>query len=135
MRVGSTETLGYAAEALLLAGDLDGAQKELDEALQLADRLAERIYLPQLHLLQAAIARAHGNLAAADTSIRRAIDEARAQEAPWLELLAQIELCDSARATAADRRALASLVDRLPEAHDTAAAARARLLIERAKRR
>ena len=36
MLVGASETLGYATEALFLAGDLDGAQRQLDEAL--ADR-------------------------------------------------------------------------------------------------
>ena len=34
--MGASETLGYATEALLLAGDLDGAQRQLDEALQIA---------------------------------------------------------------------------------------------------
>ena len=34
MLAGASETLGYATEALLLAGDLDGAQRQLEEALQ-----------------------------------------------------------------------------------------------------
>lgn len=58
MRAGASEVLGYAAEALLLAGDVDGAQAQLREALQIADELGEGVYLPQLLLLQAAIARA-----------------------------------------------------------------------------
>ena len=114
--------LGYATEALVLAGDWDGAQHELEEALQFANTLGERVYLPQLFLMEAAIARARGDRAAADAAIRRAIAEARAQEAPWLELMALIELCDHDSATAEDRRALAALVDQLPEAIDTAAA-------------
>ena len=61
MLAGASETLGYAAEALFLAGDLDGAQRQLDEALQIADKLGERVYLPQLFVLQAAIARARGD--------------------------------------------------------------------------
>ena len=72
--------------------------------------------------MQAAIARARGDRAAADAAIRRAIAEARAQEAPWLELMALIELCDRHSATAKDRRALAALVDQLPEALNTPAA-------------
>ena len=131
MLVGASETLGYATEALLLAGDLDGAQRQLDEALQIADKLGERVYLPQLYLLEAAIARSRGERAVADASVRRAIAEARAQEAPWLELMALIELCDRDSATAEDRRALATLVDQLPDARDTAAVARARALLER----
>jgi len=63
MRAGASEVLGYAAEALLLAGDLDGAQARLQEALQVADESAERVYLPQLLLLEATIARARGKVA------------------------------------------------------------------------
>ena len=95
--------------------------------------LGERVYLPQLFVMQAAIARARGDRAAADAAIRRAIAEARAQEAPWLELTALIELCDGRGATAKDRRALAALVDQLPEASDTAAVAKARKLLDKTK--
>ena len=66
MLAGASETLGYATEALLLAGDLDGAQKQLEEALHTADKLGERVYLPQLYLLEAAIGRARGERTAAD---------------------------------------------------------------------
>ena len=129
MLAGSSEVLGYATEALLLAGDLDGAQKQLDEALHAADRFGERVYLPQLFLLQAAIGRARDEHSAAAKSVRRAIAEARAQEAPWLELVALLELCERGRATRQDRTALAALVARLPEASETAALSRARALI------
>jgi ATP/maltotriose-dependent transcriptional regulator MalT len=133
MLAGGSEVLGYATEALVLAGDWDGAQHELEDALQVANTLGERVYLPQLLVMQAAIARARGDRAAADAAIRRAIAEARAQEAPWLELLALIELCDRHSATAKDRRALAALIDQLPEARDTAAVARARALLDKSK--
>ncbi len=131
MLAGGSEVLGYATEALVLAGDWDGAQHELEAALQAANTLGERVYLPQLFVMQAGIARACDDRAAADAAIRRAIAEARAQEAPWLELMAQIELCDRHRATAKDRRALAALVNQLPEARDTAAVARARALLDK----
>jgi DNA-binding winged helix-turn-helix (wHTH) protein/tetratricopeptide (TPR) repeat protein len=133
MLAGGSEVLGYATEALVLAGDWDGAQHELEDALQVANTLGERVYLPQLFTMQAAIARARGERAAADAAIRHAIAEARAQEAPWLELMALIELCDRHSATAKDRRALAALVDQLPEALDTAAVARARALLDKTK--
>ena len=126
MLAGASETLGYAAEALLLAGDLDGARRELDEALQISERLGERIYLPQLLLIEAALARGHGDSVAANASVRCAIDEARAQEAAWLELLAMLELFEYGDATAQDRRALETLIEMLPEAIDTAAHAKAR---------
>jgi ATP/maltotriose-dependent transcriptional regulator MalT len=133
MLAGASEILGYATEALLLAGNLDGAKKQLDEALQVADKLGERVYLPQLYLMEAAIARSRGERGVADASVQRALAEARAQEAPWLELMALIEMCDRERATVADRRALATLVDKLPEARDTTAVARARALLEKTK--
>jgi hypothetical protein len=98
-----------------------------------ADTLGERVYLPQLFVMQAAIARARGDRAAANAAIRRAIAEARAQEAPWLELMALIELCDRHSATAKDRRALAVLVDQLPEALNTPAAGKARALLDKAQ--
>ena len=131
MLAGGSEVLGYATEALVLAGDWDGAQHELEEALQVANTLGERVYLPQLFMMQAAIARARGDRAAADAAIRRAIAEARAQEAPWLELMAAIELCDRHSATAKDRRALTALVDQLPEALNTPAAGKARALLDK----
>jgi hypothetical protein len=133
MLAGGSEVLGYATEALVLARDWDGAQQELEAALQVASRLEERVYLPQLFVLQAAIARGRGERAAADAAIRRAISEARAQEAPWLELTALVELCDLHGGTPKDRRALAALVEQLSEARDTATVARARTLLARAK--
>jgi DNA-binding winged helix-turn-helix (wHTH) protein/tetratricopeptide (TPR) repeat protein len=116
MLTSGSETLGYAAEALLLAGDVGRAQSEIEEALQFADKLGERVYLPQLHLIEAAIARARGESQAATASIRRAVAEAQAQEAPWPELVALVALCESAGATTSDRRALAALAKKLPQA-------------------
>lgn len=77
MRSGASEVLGYAAEALLLAGDCDSARVELQEALQVGEELGERVYLPQLLLLEAAIARTQGRLDAGSTAVRRAIEEAQ----------------------------------------------------------
>jgi hypothetical protein len=133
MRSGASEVLGYAAQALLLAGDHDAAQVQLLAALQVADELAERVYLPQLWLLEAAIARAQGLADAGATSVRRAIEEGRTQEAPWLELLALVDLCEHHEATAAERRALATLVDRLTEAGDTVPVRRARSILQAVK--
>ena len=129
MLAGGSETRGYAAEALLLAGDWDAAYDQLEEALQFANVHRERVYLPQLFLMQAAIARARGESAAAYASARQALAEARAQEAPWLELIALMDLCESDGAQAEDRQALAALIEQLPEAGDTAALSRARALL------
>ena len=133
MLAGASEVLGYATEALVLVGDLDGAQKELTEALHIAEKLGERVYLPQLFAMQADIARTGGDRAGADAAIRRAIAEAGAQEAPWLELMVLTELCDRHSATAKDRRALAALVERVPESRNTAAVTKARALLDKTK--
>ena len=135
MLAGASEVLGYATEALLLAGEVDGAQKQLEEALQVADKLGERVYLPQLFMMEAAIARARGQSTAARASVRRAVAEAREQEALWLELMALLELCEHEGATVNERQALAALVDRLPTAVDTTAVARARALLGKTKGR
>jgi tetratricopeptide (TPR) repeat protein len=133
MRAGASEVLGYAAEALLLAGNVEGAQAQLQEALQIAEELGEGVYLPQLLLLQSAIARAQDQPEAGAASVRRAVEEARAQQAPWLELLALAQLCAHHGASTAERQALAALVDQLPEAAGTEAVERARSLLQPAK--
>jgi hypothetical protein len=133
MFVAGSEKRAYAAEALLLARDWDAARDQIEEALRFANAHGERVYLPQLFLMQAALARAGGESAAAHASARQALAEARAQEAPWLELIALMDLCESDGARAKDRQALAALIDQLPEAGDTAALTRARALLRRTK--
>jgi hypothetical protein len=129
MMAGASENLGYAAEALLLHGDWHAAQEQLDQALEIVGGYGERIYLPQLLLIEGAIAQARGEPDVAAASIRRAIGEAREQGATWLELLALTELCERGAAKRQDRRALAALVDQLDEASDTTALIRARALL------
>ena len=126
---GGTETLTYAAEALIAAGDLEGAEAQVDEALGLVDRHDERICLPQLRLLEAAIARERGDRGRADGAIRGAIEEARAQGAPWLEVLALVNLIEHAEPNAAELASLANLVARLEEAQETTLVIRARDLL------
>jgi hypothetical protein len=85
MLAGASEVLGYAAEALLLAGEWDRAEMQLKQALDMADSTGERVYLTQLHLLQASIDRARNAPEKARESARRALNEARSQASPWLE--------------------------------------------------
>ena len=132
VRVGVGEVLGYAAEALLLAGDLDAADAQVTEAMGVASALTERLYLPNLFMTQARIARARGDGPSATSAARRACAEARSQEAPWLELAALLEVCAHPGAQAQEWAALAALVERLPEAASTPPVRRAReLLLQR----
>jgi hypothetical protein len=103
--------------------------------MQCAEAVHERLYLPQLLLLDSRIADALHDPNRARDSIRQALAEARTQEAPWLELLTLSELCGRDDATAEDRRALAALVDQLPEASDTKAVKNARALVSKKKPR
>jgi len=128
---GATETLTYAADALIAAGDFDGAQAQLDEALVLVERHDERICLPQLRLIEAAIARHRGDVARADGAIRGAIEEARAQGAPWLELLASVNLVEHGAPNADELASLATLIERLDEARETSLAIQARTLLSK----
>jgi len=129
MLSGATETLGYAAEVLLLGGDPPGARKQLDEAFLLAEKLGERVYLTQLHLLGARTADALAETDRARESIRGALAEARAQEAPWLEMLALSAQCERSEASAKDRASLREVLDRITGGEDTAPVARARALV------
>jgi len=129
MLSGGSEVMGYAAEAMLLAQDLAGAREKLEQAFSIARTIGERVYLPQLFMLEAAIARADGRGDAAIASARRAIEEARTQHAAWLELAALLAVCESAEATEEDRLALAAAVRDLPQAADSEPVARARALL------
>jgi hypothetical protein len=92
--------------------------------------LGERVYLPQLLLIEAAIAEARGDLASAYESMRRAVTEARMQEAPWLELMALRELCAHDDASDDERRAFAALTAQLPQTIGSAAARGGRARLE-----
>jgi DNA-binding winged helix-turn-helix (wHTH) protein/tetratricopeptide (TPR) repeat protein len=127
---GGSEVLGYAAEALVLAGDLAGAQAQLAQAFELAERLPEGVYLPQLWLLQARIAEARAQPSLAREAMEQALREAREQRAVWLELVVLVAACERGQAAAADFEGLAAVVAQLDEGLDTAPVIRARQLLE-----
>jgi hypothetical protein len=130
MRAYAGETLGYATEALIRAGDWMAARKQLDEAMEFADSTGQRNCLPQLLLLDARIADALGETARGRESVRQAVAEARAQQALWQQLIATTALCERADASEGDARSLGLLLDRFTEGLDTAAVARARALLQ-----
>ena len=125
-----SEVLGYGAEALVLAGDWDGAQRELDDAMQVARTVGERVYLVQLLLLEARVADARGEPARAREWIERALSEAREQEARWLELTALVALCERRDGTAEEWRAFTASMSEITEGLDTPLVTRARALLE-----
>jgi DNA-binding winged helix-turn-helix (wHTH) protein/tetratricopeptide (TPR) repeat protein len=127
----TSEAHAYAAEALALERDWVAARRELDQSRNCADAIGERQYRTQLLLLDARIADGLGEPERARESTQQAIAEARAQEAPWLELLAISALCERPEASAEDLAALARAVSELTEGLDTPQVARARELLGR----
>jgi hypothetical protein len=111
MLAGNSETLAYAAEALLLLGDVAGAQEQLDQAFEIAQSFDERIYLPQLLIIQAGIRQLASDSQTAAAHLRCARDEARSQKAPWLETWALVELCEGGSATRLERTELSALLE------------------------
>ena len=99
MRAYAGETLGYAAEALVLAGDWAAARRQIAEAMQCAEATGDRSCLPRLLMLEARVADALGERGRARDALQEAVAEARTQEAAWLELLARLALCERGDAT------------------------------------
>jgi DNA-binding winged helix-turn-helix (wHTH) protein/tetratricopeptide (TPR) repeat protein len=115
----TTQILCYAADASIQGGHWSQAQAHIDEALQLAQRLGERLRVADLLLLQARVELGRGQVAAARTSMRASLDEARAREALGFELAALVALCEMDGASAADREALKDACARVKEGLDT----------------
>jgi len=129
MIASSTEVMGYAIEALVLAGDWDGAETELAAAFARARELDEHAYVPMMLLLQARVAQGRGDAAAAYGWIRKSADLSLAQEAPAFELKAACELVAHPHATPEDRQRLSALLDSLAEGPDVPDVIRGRSLI------
>jgi DNA-binding winged helix-turn-helix (wHTH) protein/tetratricopeptide (TPR) repeat protein len=130
MQASSTEVMGYAAEALLLAEDWHGAEKELAAAFARARELEEQVYVPVLLMLQARLSQGRGDSAAAYKWLTEAVQLARKQEAPGFELKAACALVEHPASTQSDRSALAELFASLTEGHDIPDMRRARQLLE-----
>jgi DNA-binding winged helix-turn-helix (wHTH) protein/tetratricopeptide (TPR) repeat protein len=129
MVASSTEVMGYGVEALLLAGDLPGASRELAAAFARSRELDEHYYLPVLLLLQGQVADAQGDAAAAGRWLRQAVQVARDQQAQGFELKAALALAAHSTATRDDREALHTVLQSLPEGRDTRDAVRAAELL------
>ncbi|MCB1954581.1 MAG: AAA family ATPase [Rhodocyclaceae bacterium] len=132
MLAGSSEAIGYAVEALLLAGQIVEAQAQLDKAFERVSALDERVYLPQLYVLQARIAAGLGRDDAVLSALREGREEARRAQATWLELWVNLASWDLLGGDVAQRTELADIIARLPEGGDTEMLRRARALLDSA---
>ena len=130
MIASSTEVMGYAAEALILANEWEAAGKELTQAFAQARALDEHVYVPMLLLSQAKIARGQGDHAAAYKWLQEAVRTARDQEAMGFELVACCALVEHETSTADDRRRLAELTRCFTEGLDTPLLQRAKTLCQ-----
>ncbi len=131
---GAAGVLCYGAEAIALAGDWSQAQAQLDAAMELAQRLGERVYLTQMLLLKARIALAQGDTAAARAAMQVGLKEARDQQSVWLELTVLVAQCELPDAGRADIEALREARAELSEGFDTALVARADDLLHQRRR-
>lgn len=123
------EVLGCAAESCLLAGDSDEAAACLAEAMQHMESTGDRQYAVQLMILDAQATDARGDRRGALERSRRAVAEARAQQAPWLEMLALTALCECEGSKASDREALGLVLDQISAEPDCPPLTRARALL------
>ena len=117
-----TQWLGFLAEALVQAGQLDDALTALTRAAEAAATTAESNYQAELERLRGIVLAKTGDVAEAAWWFHRAIDTARAQQAKSLELRAATSLAslwaDAGRRTEA-QELLAPVYDWFTEGFDT----------------
>jgi DNA-binding winged helix-turn-helix (wHTH) protein/tetratricopeptide (TPR) repeat protein len=119
MYCGCAEVLGYATEALFLAEDWSAARKRVEEGLSLANRIDDRIAIPDLFLLQARIELAAKDVASARRAMLAGLQEARTQEARWYELTALLALAELEDSGPDDLTALETAHRQMTEGLDT----------------
>jgi DNA-binding winged helix-turn-helix (wHTH) protein/tetratricopeptide (TPR) repeat protein len=129
MLCGGTQVIAYATEALILAARWQDAKTQVEEGLTLARDIGERIYLPDLHMLEARIALGQKRADDARRALHAALTEARSQQARWMELAALAALCELPDATQADFDALNATSANLNEGLDTVLAQRVQRLL------
>ena len=110
MYAGNTETLGYAAEALLIAAEWSRADRQLDEAMTLAERIGEFALYPYLLRLRGELALRDGRDRARE-HLGASLALARSQGGKIDELKALVSLCKHGLATSDEREALRRVFD------------------------
>ena len=101
---GSSIIICNLAEALLAAGDLEGAEAALQDAFAFVEQSGEHYWLAGLHRLSGHVAlkRRQPDRFRAEACFRKAIEIARGQEARLLELRTAIDLARLWRDTGSD---------------------------------
>jgi predicted ATPase len=114
--------IALLARACEIEGQIEEGLTLLDDALQLAERTAERLFAAELHRHKGDLLLRHGNAVAAEKLYREALDIARNQEAKLWELRAAVSLArlrrDQGRGAEA-RNLLAPVYDWFTEGFDT----------------
>jgi predicted ATPase len=101
---GNSAHISHLAEALLIAGDLAGAEAALEDGFAFVAQSEERYWLADLHRLQgqAALKRPEPDRLRAEACFVKAIEIARSQEARLLQLRAATDLAQLWRDTRSD---------------------------------
>ena len=99
---GNSITMSNLVEALLMAGDLAGAEAALENGFRFVEQSGERYWLADLHRLEGQLARRRQEPGRAEACFVKAIEIARSQEGRLLELRAAIDLARLWRDTGAE---------------------------------
>lgn len=129
MYAGCPKVLGYAAEALALQSDWDGAARQIDEALALAHRIGETLELPGLWLTRAQIEGERDRSGEARAALREALSCARSIGAERDAIDALHRLCSRPDAARSDLDALREACKTAPEGFDPGLRSRALALL------
>lgn len=101
---GNSIMFSNLAEALLMAGDLTGAEAALDDGFTFVEQSGEHYWLADLHRLrgQVALMRPEPDRRRAEACFVKAVEIARSQEARLLQLRAAVDLVHLRRETRVD---------------------------------
>ena len=124
-----TAFLALLAEMLLEAGRVDEGLRAIEEGFGHAERTLEGGYLAELHRLRGELLHRAGDLPAAETSLRAAVEQAIKQHAKSFELRASTALANLLAATGRRddaRAALSPVYEWFAEGHTTRDLVRAR---------
>jgi len=125
--------LALLAAAYEIAGQIDEAATQLDDALQIVDRTGERWFAAELHRRKGGLLLRQGQSEAAEELYCKALTIAREQEAKLWELRAAVSLarlwCDQGRRAAA-RDLLSPVYGWFTEGFDTSDLREAKALLD-----